>query len=62
MRFPLCDSYADEPPPASLPYGASGNSTLAIMQEISMLDVAYLLLGLAGFAACWAFVLLCERM
>jgi hypothetical protein len=29
---------------------------------IRMLDIAYLLLGLAGFAACWAFVLLCERM
>ncbi len=32
------------------------------MPGINMLDVAYVLLGLAGFATCWGFVLLCERM
>jgi hypothetical protein len=32
------------------------------MPGIRMLDVAFLLLGLAGFGACWGFVLLCERM
>ena len=31
-------------------------------QGIRMLDVAFVLLGLVGFAACWGFVLLCERM
>ncbi len=49
-------------PSASLPYAVPDNSTAATMPGIPMLDAAYLLLGLAGFAACWGFVLLCARM
>ena len=47
---------------ASLPYAHRGNSSPATMPGISMSDLAFLLLGLAGFAACWGFVLLCERL
>jgi hypothetical protein len=41
---------------------ASGQFLACNKQGIRMLDVAFVLLGLVGFAACWGFVLLCERM
>lgn len=58
----LCDSYAPAPASALLSYGRRENPSPAISPGFHMLDVAYVLLGIAGFAACWGFVLLCERM